>query len=53
VYFHAGGEAIEAKQKAYVAALAGALQTARDTHDAFVVLVGMEALDRKAAEAIA
>ena len=53
VYFHAGGEAIEAQQKAYVAALAGALQHARETHDAFVVLVGMEALDRKAAEAIA
>ena len=53
VYFHAGGEAIEAKQKAYVQAFAEALQTARDKHGAFVVMVGMEALDRKAAEAVA
>jgi len=53
VYFHAGGEAIEAKQRAYVEAFAAALQTAREKHDAFVVMVGMEALDRKAAAAIA
>ena len=52
VYFHAGGDKIDAQQKAYLEALAGALQHARDAHGAFVVLVGMEALDRKAAEAL-
>jgi polysaccharide pyruvyl transferase WcaK-like protein len=53
VYFHAGGADIDAKQAAYLAALAGALRHAREAHGAFVVLVGMEALDRQAVEALA
>ncbi len=53
VYFHKGGPSVEARQAAYVDALAGALVRARDAHGAFVALVGMEALDRKAAEAVA
>lgn len=53
VYFHAGGDEITRKQKAYEEAFVGALLKAEREHGAFVVLVGMEALDRKAAEAIA
>lgn len=53
VYFHAGGDKVDAQQQAYLEALAGALQHARKAHGAFVALVGMEALDRKAAEALA
>lgn len=53
LYFHRGGEEVERRQADYVAAFAGALEHARRRHDAFVVLVGMEALDRRAAEAVA
>lgn len=53
IYFHAAGDEIEAKQERYLDALFASLAHARHTHGAFVVMVGMEALDRKAAEALA
>jgi polysaccharide pyruvyl transferase WcaK-like protein len=53
VYFHADGPAVEAKQAAYIESLAKAIEHAQEKHGVFVALVGMEALDRKAAEALA
>ncbi|MFO0749216.1 MAG: hypothetical protein U1F43_26670 [Myxococcota bacterium] len=52
VYFHKGGRSVEAKQAAYIGALATAIEAAARRYGAFVALVGMEALDRKACEAL-
>lgn len=53
IYFHASSDEIEQKQNEYLDALYAALRHAKDRHGAFVALVGMEALDRKAAESLA
>ncbi len=52
VYFHKGGDSVETRQSSYLDALADGLKHAQKTYGAFVVMVGMEALDRKAAEAL-
>ncbi len=53
IYFHAGGQTIADKQTAYLDALYTSLAHAKAKHGAFIALVGMEALDRKAAESLA
>lgn len=50
VYFHAGGPEVDAKQRRYIGALAGAIRAFRARHDVFPVMVGMEMLDRGACE---
>jgi len=52
VYYHHQSEEAEAKNDAYLSALAGALNAFRKDHDCFPILVGMEQLDRKACEAL-
>ncbi len=53
VYFHNDGPEVSRKQNAYLDALAHAARTFRDRHDAFLILYGSEALDRRACEALA
>ena len=50
IYFHHSGEDVVQAQRRYIDAIASALRTFREKHSAFVVIVGMEALDRKACE---
>jgi len=52
VYFHKGGPDVEKKQARYLDALAGPVMRAADRYGAFVALVGMEALDRRACEGL-
>jgi len=53
MYFHKGGPEVEAAQKRYVDAMAAAVGRAAKRYGAFVAVVGMEALDRRACEAVA
>ncbi|MCC6625007.1 MAG: polysaccharide pyruvyl transferase family protein [Deltaproteobacteria bacterium] len=53
VYFHKGGPDVAKAQARYLDALAGPIRRAVDKYGCFVALVGMEALDRKACEALA
>lgn len=50
VYFHRAGQEVDQAQARYLDALAEAARALRERHDAFVVTVGMEALDRRACE---
>ena len=52
VYFHHGGPEVEAKQDAYLSAIAQATNRFARDGDVFVILVGMEMLDRLACEAL-
>ena len=52
VYFHHGGREVEDKQDAYLQAIADATNRFAADRDVFVILVGMEMLDRLACEAL-
>ncbi|MCA9519291.1 MAG: polysaccharide pyruvyl transferase family protein, partial [Myxococcales bacterium] len=52
VYFHAAGKEVREKQAAYLDAYATALRKVARDRGAFVVLVGMEELDRRACEGL-
>ena len=52
VYYHHQSAEAEAKNDAYLRAIAGALNAFRKEVDCFPILVGMEQLDRKACEAL-
>ncbi|PKN54854.1 MAG: hypothetical protein CVU56_24330 [Deltaproteobacteria bacterium HGW-Deltaproteobacteria-14] len=52
VYFHKAGAAVEARQDAYLSAIAEGTRRFLRDRSAFVVLVGMEMLDRRACEAL-
>lgn len=52
VYFHADGPEVDAKQDAYLEGLAEGTRRLLAERDAFVVMVGMERLDRRACEAL-
>ncbi|MCB9682672.1 MAG: polysaccharide pyruvyl transferase family protein [Alphaproteobacteria bacterium] len=53
IYFHHAGEAVQARQEAYLDGLARGIEAFRRDHDVFVVCVGMEQLDRRACEPLA
>lgn len=53
IYFHADGPEVDAAFGRYVAALAGAIDDFRRAHRVFTIVVGMEALDRRACERLA
>ncbi len=53
IYFHASSADIRRKQDVYLHALAGAIERFTRKERAFVVLVGMEMLDRYACEGLA
>ena len=53
VYFHKGGEEVEAQQAAYLRRFGAAVRRYAQEQDVFVAIVGMEALDRVAAEPLA
>jgi polysaccharide pyruvyl transferase WcaK-like protein len=50
IYFHAEGPEVEQRFKTYLRGLAGAIKDFRRRRDVFLVLVGMEQLDRRACE---
>lgn len=52
VYFHHSGSDVDAAQAKYLDALASALRAYRSRHACFPIVVGMEALDRRACEAL-
>ncbi|MBX2800141.1 MAG: polysaccharide pyruvyl transferase family protein [Myxococcales bacterium] len=53
VYFHASGPEVRRKQATYLDGLAEGIEAFRQRRDCFVVVVGMEALDREACEGLA
>jgi len=53
LYFHHAGPEVRERQDAYLDALAAAVRRVALARGAFVILVGMEALDRRACEALA
>ena len=53
VYFHRSGEDVDRAQEAYLKGIADGLRRFEDEHDVFVVLVGMEKLDRRACDQLA
>ncbi|MFT7518825.1 MAG: polysaccharide pyruvyl transferase WcaK-like protein [Kiritimatiellia bacterium] len=53
VYFHNSGPEVDRKQVQYLTHLVQAARAFRDRHNAFVILYGSEALDRRAAEVMA
>ena len=53
VYFHKGGKDVEDAQRAYLQRMARAVRRYAREQNAFVAIVGMEALDRVAAEPLA
>ncbi len=53
VYFHASGGEVERRQKTYLDALARGFRAFAARREVFPVIVGMEALDRGACEALA
>lgn len=52
VYFHHGGEEVDARQDAYLDQLAHVIRAWRRREPCFVVLIGMEQLDREAVHAL-
>jgi polysaccharide pyruvyl transferase WcaK-like protein len=52
LYFHRGGPEVKSKQDAYIRGLAEAVNHIKQTHDAFVFVVGMERLDRSACQSL-
>lgn len=53
VYFHRSGEDVDRAQEAYLKGIADGLRRFEAEHDVFVVLVGMEKLDRRACDQLA
>ena len=53
VYFHRSGADVDRAQEAYLSGIAGGLRRFEADHDVFVVLVGMEKLDRGACDRLA
>jgi polysaccharide pyruvyl transferase WcaK-like protein len=53
VYFHTSGPRVDAAFARYISGLARAVETFRQRHGAFVILVAMERLDGRACEALA
>ncbi len=53
VYFHRSGEDVDKAQEAYLSGIADGLRRFEAEHDVFVVLVGMEKLDRSACDRLA
>jgi polysaccharide pyruvyl transferase WcaK-like protein len=53
VYFHRSGEDVDRAQEAYLSGIADGLRRFEADHDVFVVLVGMEKLDRSACDRLA
>lgn len=52
VYFHNAGPEVDRQQDAYLQGIADGINAIQAQHDAFVVLYGSEALDRRACEAL-
>lgn len=52
VYFHADGTSIRQKQQRYIESIANAVREFRSKTPVFPILVGMEALDRRACNAL-
>jgi len=50
VYFHRSGEDVDRAQESYLSGIAEGLRRFESQHDVFVVLVGMEKLDRSACD---
>jgi polysaccharide pyruvyl transferase WcaK-like protein len=50
VYFHRSGDDVDKAQEAYLRGIADGLARFQADHDVFVVLVGMEKLDRRACD---
>lgn len=50
IYFHEDSPEVDARFARYLAALAGAIDDFRRSHDVFPIVIGMEALDRLACE---
>jgi polysaccharide pyruvyl transferase WcaK-like protein len=53
VYFHTAGPEVDAAFERYISAIARAVEAFRQRHGAFVILVAMERLDRRACDALA
>ena len=53
VYFHNAGKDVDAAFARYISGMARAVETFRQRHGAFVILVAMEQLDGRACEALA
>ena len=53
VYFHHGGDDVDLQQATYLDALAAGARRFVESHGAFVIVAGSEALDRFACEALA
>ncbi len=53
MYFHADGADRRASYERYLAGISGAVKAFRQTRAVFPVVIGMEALDRRACEALA
>ena len=53
VYFHTAGPEVDAALARYISAMARAVETFRQRHGVFVILVAMERLDTRACEALA
>ncbi len=52
LYFHADGPEVARRQDAYLQGIADAVNAFAERHNAFIVLYGSEALDRRACEAL-
>lgn len=52
VYYHHGGDQVDAAQTRYLRSIANATKRLQAERDVFVILVGMEQLDRRACEAL-
>jgi polysaccharide pyruvyl transferase WcaK-like protein len=53
VYFHTAGPEVDAAFERYISAIGRAVQTFRQRHGVFVILVAMEQLDSRACQALA
>ena len=53
VYFHEAGPAVDAAFARYISSMGRAVETFRQRHGVFVILVAMERLDARACEALA
>ena len=53
VYFHTAGPEVDAAFERYISAIARAVETFRQRHSVFVILVAMEQLDARACQALA
>jgi polysaccharide pyruvyl transferase WcaK-like protein len=53
IYFHRSGHEVDAAYEKYLSAMAGAVEKYRKSRKSFLILVGMEMLDRDACEKVA